>query len=209
MKKYQELTIKDSLDNLRTIINKLAEEITPYKVAKRDSERYAKMLYKNKGDVICLKTRQSTLYESTIWIALIDNELRVTNITSRHSLNVDKYNHILTTFTNLVIDKIKSRTTNIQLSKAEPKLEDLMTQESLIKFNNWFDLCDGETLISHPNDYNRWLEFIYCCFKNNDKITSSDIAKYMIEDKGYEEDEINQLCSLFDFGIDLLKKSND
>lgn len=209
MKRYKELKIKDNPANLKQIISRLKSKKTPFHYMKTDSENYAKNIFVESGDALCMKTNRFSLYESTVWLVREDNILRVANITSRQRLDLKKYNSIITEFYNSVIEKVLMPDSVASLSDETVTLQDLLTEESYHKFQTWYVPCNKDSLITHPADYGRWLDFIISCHRNEDTVSESDIAQYLIEDEGYEEEEISRLCTLFDFGIDILKRSNE
>lgn len=77
--------------------------------------------------------------------------------------------------------------------------ESLKLLESVIKNN------PKHSPIAHPNDYNRWMNFMLNNYKNREYINSWDLYKYLIEN-GFEkfEDNAKKLVENYQYTLEVI-----
>lgn len=211
MKAFQHLIIKKDANSMRSLLLALKESFgKPFEYRKLQSERYADMIFEDRSNVACFKTKRLSLYESTVWVLLRKDELYVTNITSEKNgnLGMSNYNFVLNRFFEDFLKYYIDETYTVQLSGQEYRLEDHMPIEVYRKLSLWADTCNKDGGTNHPIDYQRWMEFVVAAFDNDVEVSASDLEHWLVEDKHWPigfNDTISKVATMYEYGMDLLK----
>lgn len=206
MKGFQHLIIRDTRDNLKSLMSKMRDYKGTFYCQKSNSKEYAKNIFLKSDEALCMKTDRKSLFESIVWLVLFDNELRVTNITSADSLGREKYNLVLTSFARDVIEKLKDQSTKVILSGENVEMADIMSQNSYQKFNKWFLTANSDNYILHPMDQARFMDLIVSLKENDPDFDISTFRTLILEMMRPElEDVGNNIAVFTEFGIELLK----
>ena len=101
MLRFQYLTITHPEAELVALLRKMkGAKRGTFLYQKTLATEYARNLFKSEDYVGCFKTRRTSLSESSVWVVITGDELRVTNITPSAiaSLGITEYNLILNAF---------------------------------------------------------------------------------------------------------------
>lgn len=94
-------------------------------------------------------------------------------------LSKEQYNAILQSF-----NAFLNKSLNIQtdLTKADVSIEELVPR-SYSKLKSWYDLSNPGGRIIHPNDVERWYEFVLSVIKNEEELGLDDFENWLINEK--------------------------
>lgn len=212
MLKYQYLTIRHPENELVNLLRQM-KEVTrgAFIYQKTFSSEYAKNIFKSEDHVGCFKTRRTTLAESSVWVVITGDELKVTNITPSvvSSLGIIEYNLILNAFFNDFIVKFIDETwiEDVFISGERTSLSDILSVETYQALTRWEATCNKSMPISHPDDRERWMEFVSLLHNDGNKLSVTDFGQWLAEDKKWPtayNDKINELEIYLEYSLDLL-----
>ena len=214
MLKYQFLTIKHPEDELVGLLKKMKEATKgAFLYQKTLALDYAKNIFMTVDHVGCFKTRRTTLAESSVWVIIIGNELKVTNITpsSVSSLGIIEYNQILKAFFYDFIVKFidETWTDSVSISGKRITLSDMLSTETYNALLKWESSCNKGMPISHPFDRERWMDFVSLLHKDGTELSVSDFAQWLSEDRKWPvayNDQIFKLENYLEYSLDLLDR---
>lgn len=213
MRKYQFLSIRHPEEDLVELLNKLkstSKGVFSYQSQK--SQEYADNIFMDISHVGCFKTRRSSLAASTVWVIIDGEELKVTNITPSeiYELGISAYNSILSSFFHDFVAQYldESWGDSVSISGEYISIKDLMSPEAYSALVKWESACNKAAPISHPRDYERWMEFVCQLYKGGINLSIEDFSSWLSEDAGwptaYNDSIIEMECKL-EYSIDLLK----
>lgn len=216
MKKFIQLQISHpERQRLIDLLNAIKQHnSTAFKLARQETENYAKAIFKDVNEVACFKSERKSLFECKVWLYIGTEELVVANITSEmnNNLGVVNYNVILNTFFHEMVSPY-IRGYNCSMTGEDVAMSGILQEEVYRKLNAWQATCNKSMPIAHPADYERWLDFVVSYFINHDQeITPDDLEQWLIEDCHWPQayiDEINKMAIKFEYSIDLLKKEHE
>lgn len=111
------------------------------------------------------------------------SDVNVTNIIPDEKgvfeLSKEQYNAILQSFNVYLNQRLNIPT---DLTKANVSMEELIP-ESYTKLKNWYDLSNPGGRIIHPNDVERWYEFVLSVIKNEEDLGLDDFENWLINEK--------------------------
>lgn len=118
------------------------------------------------------------------------------------SLDYTQYNTILDTFKEDVFLEIKKKFSN----EIEENNEDYTIQEiipkSFEKLNLWLSMYP---LSGHPLDEHRWFDFLIALRKNDESLSVNDFSKYIEEQYGWSQEDLERFELKYEEQIDLLE----
>lgn len=220
MKKFQLFRIKSSnqqkLKDLIAEMKKVNSKVFTFN--EEISNDYAKNIFTTNNMVACFVTDEEPLLKATVWTAIYNDVLTVTNITSKknESLGVVNYNYILMAFVREIVEPaLKSNSeSNLQpeLTGEDNSLSNMLSEETFKLLLKWEQTCNKSMPLSHPEDMDLWQDFVISYFfsEQHGTITPSDLSQWLSEDRHWPSaynEEIAEVSRIFEYSIDLLKKS--
>ena len=209
MKKYIELNIKGDENDMALFVMSLKNfESEEFKF---NFERKADTVLK--GYYLEFLAKRSIDYRSRIVLFVTNKNLRISNIIPKtvSFLEMRQYNSVLRHFYENVICHIDSYNLSVIITKEDNSMEDLISRQAYNALLLWEESCDQNSPTTHPNDKERWMDFICKLFINDDHLILSDFKNWLIEDKGWyydpSDDEDRRFLDLeieLEFGLDLL-----
>lgn len=165
MLRFQYLTIPHPEEELVALLRKMKEATKgAFLYQKSLAAEYAKNLFKKEDYVGCFKTRRTSLSESSVWVVITGEELRVTNITPTAvaSLGITEYNLILNAFFHDFVAKFIDESWDgcVSISGERVSLSDILSENTYRALTIWEASCNKETPISHPMDQKNWMDFV-------------------------------------------------
>lgn len=222
MKTYCELYIKAPSERLKQFINEIQDYATGDWCAKIKNDytmQWIEFDYSgNRADPAAVFINTGK-YLST-------GQLRVNNIVplEKNQLSIDEYNFILRLFNNDVIEPYKKNHSDINISQPTSDIFDpktVISELALDKLRSFCYLANKSTGSSHPDDQERWFDFI-CQTVDDDRIFDAEtLAKFLqdelywgkkkddfhgaIGDFAWDEEHAWQLASEYESACELLK----
>lgn len=212
MEEYRKLEIMGQKLELREFMSHLkTKKIKGFTYSKKKSDDYADMIFAEKGAAACFLSKSKKLFESSVWLVLDENKIWVSNIISKSKnyLSLSEYNDVLKAFYDALLKSFPEIAARTQISDAQVSMESKISANVFKSLTLWESNCNKNGGICHPHDYERWLQFIIVSYKEASKLKRDDLQKWLLEDREWGEcrmDIIQQLGSLYEFGMELLKE---
>jgi hypothetical protein len=124
---------------------------------------------------------------------------------SKHQLTHGEYNAILEDFYQRVLQPYTGPagvTANLTGVRAE--LEHWMSQDTAEKLRRFSACANKGTGSAHPNDRDRWNEFVVAAHRDGSRIEASDLRRWLIEIEGWPPEVADQLALEYEYGRELL-----
>lgn len=211
MRKFTELVIESEEQNLIHLLENLkTANSKQFVFEKKLSEEYAQNIFVNDNQVACFRTTQKKHFDSKIWIVANNAKFRITNIVSNtiSELGIARYNQVMHDFFYDFVSKSLDERYKVYYSGEIIEMNGLISKAAYDALIKWESVCNKSNPIGHPSDEKLWFEFIKQIVKNGDKLTASDLEKWLIEDKKWSfpflNEEISKLISYYEYSIDLL-----
>jgi len=212
MLKYQHLTITHPEEELIILLQKMKEsDLAIFQYQKKLASDYAKNIFAPEDHVGCFKTRRATLAEASVWIVIIGEELKVTNITPNtvSSLGITQYNMILNAFFNDFVAKFldESWAKCISISGEVISLSDILSEEVYNALEIWEATCNKTSPLAHPDDLECWMKFITLLHKSKIELSVEDFSQWLSEDKKWPQGfstQISELEESLKYSLELL-----
>ncbi len=152
---------------------------------------------------ICIDYVGQNIPKNKLWLNKNGKKLYVTNIIPQEKtqLSIDEYNKIIELFVNQVLNVANLP---YEMSKAQVKLEDLLSEESCCKFWAFARTANKSTGRMHPNDEEKWLDFIYSTLNHGEFLDLEDLRFFLIEE-GWDETTAWELSLDYEYGYEAMK----
>lgn len=157
------------------------------------------------GYYIEFLAKRSLDFKSRIIVLWNEKGLRVNNIIPKtvSFLELEQYNSVLRHFYEDVICHTLPQSLKVKMTKEENSMRDLISEPSYRALVLWEELCNKNSPTSHPNDRERWLDFICELYINHDFLSLSDFRNWLIEDRGWYSAEDEDDRTFIDLELDL------
>lgn len=209
MNKYIELSIRGADEEVASFVERLKNYTS-------DAFKFSEIREDNViRDGFYVEFVAKRIVDFRARVILIWNEegIRMCNVIPKtvSFLEVEQYNSVVRHFYDDVIENTRSQALNIEITKEENSMQDLISAPAYRALVLWEELCNKNSPTAHPNDRGRWLDFICELYMNDDHLSLSDFRNWLIEDKGwYYDANDNNETTIYDleldleFGLDLL-----
>ena len=131
---------------------------------------YSKNVSKSKEEIGCFESSIIDGKIGLVWLVLWEKELKVVNIVPSisGSLSHDEYNKILDTFYNECILKVNQvKNFKIEVSEGNYDIKKIAGGGTFEALYKWEACCNHSTGNTHPNDFERWAEFVCTAHRKN------------------------------------------
>lgn len=213
MKRFITLDIKNDNASIKTLLDKMksAKNLPFY----YDEEK-SKQADPTKGGVqdvmeyAIFHTESPQYYKSYVYLAVKDKLLQLVNITSpeKSELGVSNYNTILNAFFFDFVVKFINATFSVNITGEELSIKEQIGDETYEALESWARACNRTSPLVHPDDRNRWFEFLRLAAMNNVSLSSTELEEWLKEDEHWPEaldDIISDITINYEYSIDLLK----
>jgi hypothetical protein len=205
MKTFQNLYIKLNNDSIESFIEKITQncnenwqrDFEREENAKYFREKAFSFKYTGKNE---LPSAGLTLFENENAVWYVPNIIPI----EMKELSIDEYNKLLVDFKKTLIEPaIQNTTITITITKDEVSLDDFIDQKAVDALKRFSSLANKSTGNSHPNDKNRWFEFLVAAQKSEKK-PSFEMLKATLIEQGWSEEFAYDLAFEFEHGQELL-----
>lgn len=214
MKNFKSIEIKDSEENLNIIASRLKDWKKVFTYKPRLSSTLDNNFFVKPGYAICMKTDRIKLHKASVWIIRYQGAIKVINIVANNqtkkggilSLSINEYNMIMDIFYNEVIKHVKTDNSQIILTDEEVEMSDIMSKQSLTKFNAWRNSCNADYPISFEGDRELFFDFVYSLSEDDNIDFDEDKFKQILNDNNnrFSEKNIELIATQIQFALDLL-----
>lgn len=158
-------------------------------------------------DILVFEYSGDTLPKATLTLWQRGTSYTVTNIVPFEvgELGVKLYNDLLVCFVAEVVDKATVRgQLALTLTDDVRGLDTWTSAVAADALRRFSALANKSTTNSHPNDRERWEEFVVEAHRNGDNLPVDILMQWLIEVDGWDETSANKLAIEFEQGISLL-----
>lgn len=158
-------------------------------------------------DVLVFDYAGDTLPKATLTLWQRENAYKVTNIVPAEvgELGVKLYNHLLVCFFDEVVEQADAREQlALQLTDDVRGLDTWTSAEATDALRRFSALANKSTTNSHPNDRERWEQFVIEAHRNGDNLPVDILMQWLVEVDGWDETSASKLAIEFEQGISLL-----
>jgi hypothetical protein len=195
MKKFQDLKIKIVGNQEQTIegIEKFLPD--PWK---RNINLEADLKARSGQEQYCFEGEAVNIGRAKLWTMPFGDELKVTNIVplDKDQLTIDEYN----CFLNIFIQGGLEGHFEYEVTKSDVELSDLVSAESVKKFEAFSGLANKSTGYSHPSDEARWFEFILSTALKDEPISHDELT-FFLKEHGWDEQSAYDLSLDYSYGF--------
>ena len=141
---------------------------------------------------------------------LLDKDPRtlyVANLVPRdtHLLSRDEYNGILEDFYRRFVQPAASRNgATAELTEPSADLESWLSSEAAEKLRYFSSIANKRTGSAHPADRERWYGFLVAAKEPEARFSASMLARWLLEEGGWDEELADKLASEYEFARGLL-----
>lgn len=211
MKKFKQLIIRRSHEELVSLLNNLksCEGIFAYK--RNKSLEYARNIFHTEETVACFATERNTLAKASVWVVVTNDELKVTNITPNESgsLGIVAYNIVLDSFRDFLINCLdESWSNSILITEEEVAMSEILTHGTFEALQRWERTCNHVSPIMNEQDRQLWFEFICLLHRDETDLNMEDFSQWLSEDCRWPNelnDIIYELALRLEYSLDLLR----
>lgn len=145
---------------------------------------------------------------ATLFLATRDSGAKVVNVVpqTRDSLTIDEYNQVLADFASFARPVAESLSLRLLELGEDASITRWLSDEAAQRLRSFSRAANKSTGSGHPMDFDRWADFIASAFVSGNKLPSSILARYLIEEEGWPDDRASELVSEFAFATSLLER---
>lgn len=206
MKKYKDLIIHIGTE-AQAIEALVQVENFCTKVPFEYSEEIEKM-YMPDDKMAHILVRLSKMPQSVLLLWANEGKLKVINVVPKDDnvfkLAKDQYNHIIDEFEQQIILPLFGGKYKIEKTQDEINICETIPQ-SFESLSRWIS-CSGapESPFSHPNDLERWFEFLCQLRRTNEYLSSGDLEQWLIEDRNWSAEVVEDTIIRYETEMELL-----
>ena len=147
---------------------------------------------------------------SRVYLVREDRRLFVPNITPLEAgrLSIAQYNRILDKLAGILKNhRPPDSELEINLSRDDANITDWVSPTAAELLERFSTLANKSTGSSHPNDFERWVDFLIKVHEEDSslKLSGSFLARWMEEELGWSSDGAIELSAEYEFARDLLR----
>lgn len=158
-------------------------------------------------DILVFEYAGENLPKAALTLWQHGNSYSVTNIVPAEvgELGVRLYNDLLVCFVTEIVDKAEVRDQlTLELTDDLRGLNTWTSDEAADALRRFSALANKSTTNSHPNDRERWEEFVIEVHRNGDNLPVDILMQWLIDVDGWDETSASKLAIEFEQGISLL-----
>lgn len=175
-----------------------------------DAERSGEVVGKavTSDDVLLFRCEASDGFPAvglTLWE--IDDGYYVPNIVPLEmgDLTYKQYNAALADFIARIVEPVAQKFDFVvSATNSSQSLEDWVSSDTAVKLRRFSGVANKSTGASHSMDERRWFDFVVTAYRANDKLDPSQLARWLSEAEGWDEDTAHKLAGDFENSLALL-----
>lgn len=212
MKTFKHLKIKSKdSQTLKDILSSVISGLpSNWKLRADLVDDYAKNVSKSKDEIGCFESPIIGKQRGFVWFVIWEEELSIVNIvpTVSGELTFDEYNNILDAFyKDCVSSPLTGKSVDVEISGGIYDIEALAGKNTFYALNKWEKLCNHSTGNSHPNDFERWADFVSIAFNEKSELTPDLLSRWLVEERNWKDDDlVSELMLDYEYGLALLER---
>jgi hypothetical protein len=206
---FQDLTLASAEGNQTSIRTSLIKHQTPDWIHDGDQESDLRKYSGGDEDIIQFRYVGSDLPRASLTLWARENGYAVTNIVpaEQGQLSVSEYNSLLRDFVGQVVQPAQSEVGFDQsLTNPVRKLDSWISQGAAEALRRFSALANKSTTNSHPNDSERWEQFVVAVHLEEGPPLGTDILmQWLVDIGGWDEQSAQKLAIDYEKGLSLLQ----
>ncbi len=206
MKVFRDLTFRGRTEALRRLLERMDERATGEWRRDREKEQ---QLRAAPGPMFCF--RCSTSGErpaASLWLAERDDrELYVPNVVPDEirQLSRDQYNRILQGFHDeIALPAAEGLGLEVIFTSEVATLDRWLSPEAIAKLRVFSQVANRSTGSSHPNDRDRWFDFIFTVHRQGSKLPMDMLRRWLEEEERWHEEGASDLAREYENAREIL-----
>ncbi len=206
MKVFRDLIFRGQTAALGRLIEKLEERATGEWRRDREKEQQLKGA---PGPMFCFRCSASgERPAASLWLAQNeDRELYVPNIVPDEirQLSRDQYNRVLQEFHDeLALPAAEGLGLEVIFTSEVATLDRWLSPEAIEKLRFFSQAANRSTGSSHPNDRDRWYDFIFTAHRQGSKLPMDMLRRWLEEEEHWHEEGASDLASQYETAREIL-----
>jgi hypothetical protein len=158
-------------------------------------------------DLLCFDVTDNKMPSASIFLMNDRDKVFVSNVVPHDvgHLEFDEYNSIVKRFHEEAIAPLSKESLNIEITDGEYDVEAEIPKSLTEKLKAFSRCANRSTGSSHPLDRARWFAVISESHRLERPLESYILFRWLKDDEGWPEDTASNLCSEYEFGLDLLE----
>ena len=122
-------------------------------------------------------------------------------------LGVSGYNDVLNDFVDRIArPALEECEFNVKITKRRQFITDWISQEAAEALHRFSVLANKSTGSSHPSDRRRWFQFIMTVHKDQRKLDTDLLIRWLVEVEDWNAERAHKLAIEYEFGLALLNE---
>jgi len=179
----------------------------------RHAEEREKQLRRDVGggsDVLAFQRDVSKGFAAaTLWLWSESDGYKVSNIVPLEigKLAYSQYNALLQDFEKTIAAPAARKVGfRVETTPARQSIEDWVSLDAATALHRFSRAANKSTGSGHPLDRERWFQFLIQAHRDNSRLDTESLARWLIEIEGWDEDHAHELVIEYEFALALLDK---
>ena len=210
MKQFKNLEVTCPVEKQLAFVNAISANLPDHWHRDHDAESRLEEVDGASKDSWFAFTYEAKDGEPASRVSLVreNKRLYVSNIVPLEfgQLSIDQYNRILDKFEDILRSHESTDSAlSINVTSDKANINDWVST-SAGKLLERFSVCANmSTGSSHPNDFQRWVDFLIVVHKEGSSLSSEFLGQWLNEELGWPSDKARELASEYEFARDILR----
>ena len=210
MKQFKNLDITGPVEQQLTFINDVSANLPDHWHRDHDAESRLEDVDRVSKDSWFAFTYETKDGEPPSRLSLVreNKRLYVSNIVPLEfgQLSIAQYNRILDEFAGILSNHLSTDSDlAINVTNDDAAITDWVSTNAVELLKRFSVLANMSTGSSHPNDFQRWVDFLIVVHKEDSNLSSEFLAQWLDEELGWHSDQARELASEYGFARDVLR----
>lgn len=197
MKVFRELIVQGDAQHLQQLVNQMNAVLTDGWSRNHEEENRMRSLGAD-ITLLCFQCdERNERPPASLWLAIAESSARVSNIVPSKvtQLTRDEYNRILEEFHDrFVKTSAGGLGLTVEFTRPDQTLEDWVSKKVASQLRFFSDHANKSTGAAHPNDRERWYEFLVSAHREKSSLDSSSLRRWLEEEAGWPPDAATELA---------------
>lgn len=209
MKVFRELTLRGDEASLLAALAEVERAAPKDWFRDKVMEDRMQQVSRSPGPIYCFACAQNDRRPGAhvFLTGVASGVLQLSNIIphTQHQLSHGEYNALLEEFCERLIRPIAQRMrVEVELTAGEADLERWLPVSAAEKLRTFSACANKSTGASHPNDRERWNDFVVAAHQSRSTLDASTLNRWLVEIERWSPEVASQLALEYAFGRELL-----
>lgn len=213
MEVFRDLFIRGEADRLALTLEAIERSLSDGWTRDRLSEDRLRPVTGRTKPIYCFAcSRAGRRPAATLFLTQRDpGTLSVSNVVpqQQHQLSHGEYNALVEEFYERFVRPCSASTgVEVELTDTQVDLGHWLSPLAAEKLRTLSAAANKSTGSSHPNDQERWIDFVLAAHREGSRLDAPSLRRWLIEVEGWSPEVADQLAVEYDFGRELLAFSD-